>query len=69
MQLPDIPHRVTDPKWKISITIWAYRKLRNEETAMYVRAFSRTHKLKKNSRYDVYTSVGCFRNPLLLTSI
>jgi len=57
MKMPDVPHRVVDPKRKIAITVWAYRELTDAETALYARQFARMHKLKRNSKYDVYTSV------------
>ena len=57
MQMPNIPHRVDDPKRRITLTIWAYRKLDREEVAKYATAFARMHKLKRGCRYDVMTTV------------
>ena len=57
MQGPDVPHRVVYPKRNITITVWAYRKLSDEETALYARQFALMNKLKRNTKYDVITVV------------
>jgi hypothetical protein len=57
MEMPNVPHRVEDPKRKIILTIWAYRKLSRDEVAMCAKTFCRMHKLKRGKHYDVYTVI------------
>ena len=55
--MPNIAHKVYDPKRKTTITIWAYRKLDNTEIQQHALFFARNHKLNRGYRYDVMTSI------------
>lgn len=57
MQMPNVPHGVQDSKRKITLTLWAYRKLDENEVAMYAATYVRMHNLKRGKRYDVYLTV------------
>lgn len=57
MQNPNIPHKVLIPEKKITIVVWAYRKLDSTEVQRYAIVFARSHKLKRGHKYDVITTV------------
>jgi hypothetical protein len=57
MQMPTVPHLVKVGKRNITITIWAYRKLDENEVARYSAAFAQGHRLKRGCKYDAFTTV------------
>ena len=57
MQMPNVSHKLYDPKRKIKIIVWAYRKLDDYEVKKHATYFARTNKLKNGCRYDVITTI------------
>jgi hypothetical protein len=57
MEIPNVPNVINDPKRKIKITIWAYRKLSDDETRLHALIFTRQNKVKPGYKYDVLTSI------------
>jgi len=58
MQMPDVPNVAVDSNGKVKVTVWAYRKLTEDELRLQVITFLRQKKIKAGYEYDVWTTIG-----------
>ena len=52
MQMPDVPNIAVDSNGKVKVTVWAYRKLTEDELRLQVITFLRQKKIKAGFEYD-----------------
>ena len=55
--MPNVPNVISDSKGRVKVTIWAYRKLADDELRLQARIFLRQNKIKPGHMYDVITTI------------